>query len=233
MKKLFPLLFLSSTLSFSSCGSFNTWDRAATGSVIGSAFGTIIGGILGGEDGANTGQLIGTLAGAAVGAASGAEADRRRAEAYGPLSSLQAQDDYYNRLRHTEIESVNYARLEESDFVSSNNMPLEVSRLTFADSDGDRMLSPGERAQISFEIYNAGHRVARNVAPIVSCNYKRVDISPAAVIGSIPPGRSVRYKVAIMPRHNARSRTVTFDVAFPDAQGRPMMVKTLPVRLID
>lgn len=235
MKKLIPILFLSATLSLSSCGSYNAWDRAATGSIIGAAFGTIVGAVVGGSEGADAGNLIGTVAGAAIGAASGAEEDRRRAEHYERLRAVEAQNDYYNNLRPygTETELVNYTRLDEADFVSGNNMPLEVSRLTFSDSDGDRMLSPGERAQISFEIYNAGHEVARNIAPLVSCNYKRVDLSPAAIIGSIPPGRSVRYKVAVVPRDNARSRTVTFQVAFPDAKGRPMMVKTLPVRIVD
>lgn len=233
MKVHVPLLLLTASLGLSSCGSYDSWSRAATGSTIGAAFGTIVGGVLGGHRGADAGYLIGTVTGAAVGAISGAEENKRREERYRNFGASD-QDTYsYHTRPYTETEPVNYSRLNESDFAFSSHMPLEVSRLTFSDSDGDRMLSPGERAQLSFEIYNMGNVVARNVSPIVSCNYKRVDVSPAAIIANILPGQSVRYKVAIVPRHNARSRSVTFDVAFPDAAGRPMMVKSFTVRITD
>lgn len=209
----------------SSCVSYDSWNRTTTGMSLGAFFGSTVGGIIGGNRGADLGTLIGGATGAAIGAASAAKNEEQRTRTY---------DTYYNVPRDGRYgnEPVGYGRYNNGSDVYASFNGLEISNLTFADYNGDRALQPGERAQITFDLYNNSGSTLYNIAPVVSCDYKRVNISPTAIIGELPAGRAVRYQAEVVARNNARDRELVFQIALPDPQGRLYPVKTFSIELL-
>lgn len=230
-------LALMIPLLFSSCTSYDSWNRTTTGMTLGAFFGSTVGGIIGGYRGSDIGTLVGGAAGAAIGAASAEKNEQQRAEAY-----ERRNQERYDRYDHHEERygddasrhrngQVGYGRYDNSSesFASLNG--LEISNLTFADYNGDHTLQPGERAQITFDLYNNSGRTLFNIAPVVACDYKRVNISPTAIIGELPAGRAMRYQAEVVARSNARERDVVFQIALPDAGGRLQPIKTFNIAL--
>lgn len=243
-KSTFVLLL---PLVMSSCTSYDSWNRTTSGMTLGAMFGSTVGGLLGGYRGSDIGTLVGGAAGAAIGAASAQKNEQQRAEAY--EQRYNTRQDYYDNSRRDYRDearsrydderrsnygngTVDYGRYDSrsDDFASYNG--VEVSHLTFSDYNGDRSLQPGERAQISFELRNNTGRTLYNIAPMLTSDYKRINISPTAIIGELPAGRSVRYQAEVVARSNARDRVVAFQIALPDGNGRPHPVKTFNIELI-
>lgn len=209
----------------SSCVSYDSWNRTTTGMSLGAFFGSTVGGILGGNRGADLGTLIGGATGAAIGAASAAKNEEQRARTYDTYNNVPRDGRYGN-------EQVGYGRYNEGSDGYATFNGIELSNLTFSDYNGDRCLQPGERAQISFDLYNNSGSTLYNIAPVVSCDYKRVNVSPTAIIGELPSGRSVRYQAEVVARNNARQRELMFQVALPTSNGRLQVMKSFSIELL-
>lgn len=207
----------------SSCVSYDSWNRTTTGMSLGAFFGSTVGGILGGNRGADLGTLIGGATGAAIGAASAAKNEEQRARNY---------DTYNTRDGRYGNEQVGYGRYNEGSDGYATFNGIELSNLTFSDYNGDRCLQPGERAQITFDLYNNFGSTLYNIAPVVSCDYKRVNVSPTAIIGELPVGRAVRYQAEVVVRSNARQRALMFQVALPASNGRLQVMKSFSIELL-
>ena len=207
----------------SSCVSYDSWNRTTTGMSLGAFFGSTVGGIIGGNRGADLGTLIGGATGAAIGAASAAKNEEQRARNY---------DTYNTRDGRYGNEQVGYGRYNEGSDGYATFNGIELSNLTFSDYNGDRCLQPGERAQISFDLYNNSGSTLYNIAPVVSCDYKRVNVSPTAIIGELPVGRAVRYQAEVVVRSNARQRELMFQVALPTSNGRLQVMKSFSIELL-
>lgn len=223
MKKHFSLFFALLFL-LSSCTSYDAWHRTTTGMSLGALFGSTVGGIIGGADGADAGMLIGGAMGGAVGAASAKAAEEQRLDHYEDRKTAAYGDRRYPN------GDVRYGRYGDDDYAPFSS--LEINRLVFADANGNHVLEPGERAYISFEIHNRSNQMLRNVAPIVMCNYKRVHVSPTAIIGDLLPGQGMRYRAAVVAQTNVRDRNVRFDIAFPDADENAVVHKTFTIRTV-
>lgn len=207
----------------SSCVSYDSWNRTTTGMSLGAFFGSTVGGIIGGNRGADLGTLIGGATGAAIGAASAAKNEEQRARNY---------DRYNTRDGRYGNEQVGYGRYNEGSDGYATFNGIELSNLTFSDYNGDRCLQPGERAQITFDLYNNSGSTLYNIAPVVSCDYKRVNVSPTAIIGELPVGRAVRYQAEVVVRSNARQRELMFQVALPTSNGRLQVMKSFSIELL-
>lgn len=228
MKKTF-LLILALALLTSSCTSYDSWSRITTGMSLGAMFGSTVGGILGGYRGSDVGTLIGGAAGAAIGAASAQAAEEQRKEAsLAPPSSGGSSARY----RSGAEGEVRYGEYRDYEPLAEQSH-LEVRNIVFADASGNRVLEPGEKAYVIFDIYNRSAHTIRDIAPIVTCDYKRVKISPTAIIGDLLPDQGMRYRAAIVASRRASDRMVHFDIAFPDHRGRAVSVRQFSLRIAD
>ena len=216
----------------SSCVSYDSWNRTTTGMSLGAFFGSTVGGILGGYRGSDIGTLVGGAAGAAIGAATAEKNAQQREQVYDQRYGSQRYDGYRTQDGRYGNEQVGYGRYNNGSDVYASFNGIEISNLTFSDYNGDRALQPGERAQISFDLYNNSGRTLYNIAPVVSCDYKRVNVSPTAIIGELPAGRAMRYQAAVVARNHARDRELVFQIALPDPQGRLYPVKTFSIELL-
>ena len=225
-------LTLVSSLTLSGCSSYDSFSRTTTGFSLGAMFGSAIGGILGGPRGSDFGTVVGGATGAVIGAAS-AESARKEREEY--RREREAREYPYPARRASVDEAaesgISYGRFEpRPTSVAPGN--LEVSNVVFADATADRVLQPGEQAEITFDIYNRGNSSVRNVAPIVTADYDRVYVSQPAIISEILPGQGFRYRAAVAARNNAKRKPVVFTIAFPDGQGRAVEVRRFTVNVV-
>lgn len=226
-------LTLVSSLMLSGCSSYDSFSRTTTGFSLGAMFGSAIGGILGGQRGSDFGTVVGGATGAVIGAAS-AESARKEREAY--RREREAREYPYPARRASVDEAaesgISYGRFEPTRPTSVAPGNLEVSNIVFADATADRVLQPGEQAEITFDIYNRGNSPVRNVAPIVTADYDRVYVSQPAIISEILPGQGFRYRAAVAARSNAKRKPVVFTIAFPDEQGRAVEVRRFTVNVV-
>lgn len=226
-------LTLVSSLTLSGCSSYDSFSRTTTGFSLGAMFGSAIGGILGGPRGSDFGTVVGGATGAVIGAAS-AESARKEREEY--RREREAREYPYPARRASVDEAaesgISYGRFEPTRPASVAPGNLEVSNVVFADATADRVLQPGEQAEITFDIYNRGNSPVRNVAPIVTADYDRVYVSQPAIISEILPGQGFRYRAAVAARNNAKRKPVVFTIAFPDGQGRAVEVRRFTVNVV-
>ena len=226
-------LTLVSSLTLSGCSSYDSFSRTTTGFSLGAMFGSAIGGILGGQRGYDIGTVVGGATGAVIGAAS-AESARKEREEY--RREREAREYPYPAGRPSVDEAaesgISYGRFEPTRPTSVAPVNLEVSNIVFADATADRVLQPGEQAEITFDIYNRGNSPVRNVAPIVTADYDRVYVSQPAIISEILPGQGFRYRAAVAARNNAKRKPVVFTIAFPDGQGRTVEVRRFTVNVV-
>jgi hypothetical protein len=226
-------LTLVSSLTLSGCSSYDSFSRTTTGFSLGAMFGSAIGGILGGQRGYDIGTVVGGATGAVIGAAS-AESARKEREEY--RREREAREYPYPARRASVDEAaesgISYGRFEPTRPTSVAPGNLEVSNIVFADATADRVLQPGEQAEITFDIYNRGNSPVRNVAPIVTADYDRVYVSQPAIISEILPGQGFRYRAAVAARNNAKRKPVVFTIAFPDGQGRTVEVRRFTVNVV-
>lgn len=226
-------LTLVNSLTLSGCSSYDSFSRTTTGFSLGAMFGSAIGGILGGQRGYDIGTVVGGATGAVIGAAS-AESARKEREEY--RREREAREYPYPAGRPSVDEAaesgISYGRFEPTRPTSVAPGNLEVSNIVFADATADRVLQPGEQAEITFDIYNRGNSPVRNVAPIVTADYDRVYVSQPAIISEILPGQGFRYRAAVAARNNAKRKPVVFTIAFPDGQGRTVEVRRFTVNVV-
>lgn len=215
MKK-YPLLLLIALLSLSSCATYTSWNRTTTGAYVGSMFGSLIGDIVGGPRGSAVGSLIGGAAGAAVGAASAQKHDKAVAERY------QSSDRRHDSQNYTYDNDIYYDNGRNYSYVAPTAPAdyLEISNIVFADYNDNRILEGGETAYVTFDIRNTSGRTIYNVAPIISCDNRRINISPTATIAQIDAGRGMRYKAVIQAQRNVRSGQAVFNIGFAQQGSR-------------
>lgn len=226
-------LTLVGSLTLTGCTGYDSLSRTTTGFYLGAMFGSAIGGILGGQRGADFGTVIGGTTGAVIGAAS-AESARKEREAY--RREREAREYPYPAGRPSVDEAaesgISYGRCEPTRPTSVAPGNLEVNNIVFSDATADRVLQPGEQAEITFDIYNRGNSPVRNVTPNVTADYDRVYVSPPAIISEMLPGQGFRYRAAVMARNNAKCKPVVFTIAFPDGQGRTVEVRRFTVNVV-
>ncbi|MBP3227748.1 MAG: hypothetical protein J6M53_03065 [Bacteroidaceae bacterium] len=199
MKKTLSIL-AASALLLSSCG-VGEYYGVATGSSLGGMFGSAIGGLMGGPRGSDTGAIVGMVAGGVLGAAATSERS---------TSSTQSE-----RYSHNDVV---YDYTPQRNYVASSYGNLTVRNVTFNDENGNHCLDSRERAYIILDIYNEGRSDAYDVAPVISCDNKRIVISPTAIISRLPSGRGARYKAAVATRGNLKNGQARFTVTFDNGR---------------
>jgi len=211
MKKLLLSLF-SVVIMLSGCTS-RQFVGVTTGSMVGGMFGSSIGGIFGGYRGSDVGNAIGMLAGGAIGAA--VTSDRpARTESYDGVEYGGYRED---------------VRYGNEAYAGSDWGYLEVTGVRFSDANENHRLDAGERAFLTMEIYNRGDRPLRNIAPHISCDNRRVIISPPAIVSALEPGQGFRYQAEIIAPERIKNDTFTFSVAFGEGK-RKVTAKSFRIR---
>lgn len=208
--------------------SYDEWNRGTTGAAVGGTFGSLIGDIIGGYRGHVIGSLVGGAAGAAIGVAS-AQNDEKRQE-------VRTPDNYHNR--HNNQSTPYY----DPDIYYDNGhdyryeapaapFQLDVTNVIFADENNNRCLEAGETAYVTFEIHNRSDKPVFNVAPVITCNNKRIHISPTATIAKIDAHRGMRYKAMVSAQTNVKSGQTTFNISFVNKVNRLDPVKTFVINV--
>lgn len=184
--------------------SYGQFSAVTTGSSLGGLFGSSIGGLIGGPRGADAGAVIGMLAGGAAGAAATASHDKK-------TSSQAAYSGSADDVEYGTYDTPAYrSRMRQAsrwDYV-------EVAEVKFLDANNDRRLDAGESAFIVMDIYNRGDATLYNVTPLISCDSRRVLVSPPAIVSEIPSGRGVRYKAEVRAQRRLRQGPLVFKVSF-------------------
>ena len=222
MKKS-PFLFILALLFIlTSCNSYDSFQRTTTGISLGAFFGSTIGGIVGGERGADVGTLLGGAVGGVVGNASAKAAANQRRENHSDVHAPSSRSLHPNE--------PSYGRYDEDGHYLSTAGQVSIENIIFADANNNHILESGERAYITCEIYNRGTRPLRNLAPVVGCHEKRINISPPAIIGDLYPGEGMRYKAALVARRRLKNRDVVFTILVSDVAGRPLSAQEFCIR---
>ncbi len=186
--------------------SYNQFSAVTTGSSLGGLFGSTIGGLVGGPRGADAGAVVGMLAGGVAGAAATASHESKNAAQTTSRASRYADE-------------VEYGTYDTPDYRSRMRQAskweyVEVGGVKFLDANNNRRLDPGESAFIVIDIYNRGNATLYNVTPVISCDSRRVLVSPPAIVSEIPSGRGVRYKAEVRAQGRLRQGQIVFKVSF-------------------
>lgn len=177
-------------------------------------FGSSIGGLMGGPRGSDKGTLAGMVIGGVVGAAVTAPRNNKTDQS---ASTTDYDDvDVYNRRGGDDVQygTYNNPRYQSPAAATSDLEYIEVCNLHFLDSNNNQKLDREEDAFVVMDIYNRGDRTLYNVTPRITCDSKRVLISPAASIGSLAPGQGVRYKAAVKSTRRMNGGTLLFTIGF-------------------
>lgn len=222
---LIPLL--AGSLAFGSCTTYSEWNRGTTGAYVGSMVGSIIGDIIGGYHGHSVGALIGGATGAAIGVAS-ARHDDRQAEEYASNRRRQQRERSYSY-----DDDIYYGNGNEYSYSApvSPAEYLEINNVVFADANSNRVLERGETAYITFDIANTSDKPIYNVSPIITCDNRRIAISPTATIAKLDAGRGMRYKATVCAQSNVRSGMTTFQIAFAERGNKLAPAKTFRINV--
>ena len=240
MKYKFPLLVLSLALLFNSCSS-SQFSAAATGSSLGGMFGSSIGSLMGGWRGSNKGTIAGMVIGGAIGVAATtvqqdkkAEADRRQTEDYDDYSDEAYSNNSYAPYRDEAHHEVQYGSYNQQQYRSqsaavSDLQGLHICNIHFLDANDNCCLDSEEEAFIVLDIKNYSGKTLYNVTPIVTCNSRRVMISPAATISSLAPEKGVRYKTAVRAYRKLGKTPLEFKIEFAN-NNETVVAETFTVR---
>lgn len=221
---LIPLL--AGLLALSSCTTYSEWSRGTTGAYVGSMFGSIIGDIVGGHRGSDLGALIGGAAGAAIGVASAHDHDSDGyASSHRSRRHHQDTYDYDSDIYYGNGRDYSYsAPVSPADY-------LEITNVVFADANNNRILEGGETAYVTFDIANHSGQAIYNIAPVITCDNRRVRISPTATIAKIDAGRGMRYKATVCAQTNVRSGMATFQIGFAERGNRLDLAKSFRINI--
>ena len=194
------IITLCLLLTLSGCN-YSQFSAVATGSGMGGMLGSSIGGIIGGPRGSDVGSLIGMVAGGAAGAAITSQANTNH-EYEEPVDVQGYYNDYQSR------------RSSRATACLSQWSYLEVTNVRLIDHNHNQRLDPNEHVC---------------VAPIITCDNRRVVISPTAIVSELAPEKGFRYKVEIIAPSKLKSDLVTFTVQFGDKRQR-VTLKTFSLR---
>lgn len=228
---------LSLAVMFHSC-SYQQFGAVATGSSLGGMFGSSIGGLMGGYRGADKGTLAGMLIGGAIGAVVTSprnNSDNARQEKelppgdYRESHSRQTEDAYSDYGEEVTYGSYNHSDYQVPPAAHSDLEYIEVAHILFLDSNNNRGLDADEEATLVMDVYNRGSKTLYNVTPRITCADRRVHISPAATVESIPPGGGIRYKTVVRGSRRLRAGELLFSVSF-GAGKQAVEARTFKVR---
>lgn len=166
---------------------------------------------MGGPRGSDKGTLAGVLIGAAAGAAVSSQIEKGR-----QADARQDEDGYATRQDNQDVEygTYNSPGYRRHAAARTDLEYLEVTQVRFLDANNNQRLDSDESAFVEFDIYNRADHAIYNVSPQLRCNSRKVLISPAAIIESVPSGRGVRYKAAIRAPRRLPSAPLQFTVSF-------------------
>lgn len=218
MKKLGLFLIISS-LMLSGCESSQQMSGVYLGGMLGGVFGSSIGGLAGGPRGSDAGTALGMIIGGAAGAAVTAPKDKTSRHTDGYSSNQTEEDDIdaYNRHSRKQGQTSTYGQSTQN--IASLYDNLQIENLRFVDENNNRSLDAGERAKIVFEIRNNGSAEVFNVTPVLSVTgTKQILISPTAIIGSIAPGKTVRYTAELYGKKKLKRGVADFTISFANGQ---------------
>lgn len=109
------------------------------------------------------------------------------------MGSLARYYDYQNYYQGPH--SFNYRR---KNHFSTDISCIEISNITYADENGDGVLSSGENAQLYFDVINTSEEPFYGLMPVVlSYKTKRIFISDPIRIDTIQGKRALRYVAEI------------------------------------
>ena len=252
MKKVM-VISVSALLLLSSCGTY-TEAGATTGGWFGSVIGSAIGGIAGGPRGSDIGTLIGMAGGAVVGAAVGQAADKAEQQKYEDYKAAreaarQRRNSKYND--NTYYDNSGYDATNSGDDrlynfgedfstvedVNANTQEmrsnLEIRNIRLLDASRDGVLTRGEEARVTFEVYNNSMKPAYRVLPSVIevTGNKHIHISENVLVESIAPGKGIRYTANVKADSYLRDGEAVFRIGvFQNHREVPSQGKDLPIR---
>lgn len=239
MKKTLTILIASSVI-FASCGTYQG-EGAYNGAWFGSLLGSAIGGIADGPHGSDVGTIIGVAGGAIIGSAIGAAADKsrnedleqyyaekdrlamRREARKGTASSGSNYDSFNSSSTDSGFDSSNSGddRID-IDFGTESSYPeasvdattkhLEIRNARFIDTDGNNIITRGEKCEIVFDVFNSSNAVARNIEPVIieTTGNKHILVSPAVLIESLAPNKGIRYTARVVADRSLKNATAHF-----------------------
>lgn len=206
---------LAILLTLTGC-SYSQFSGVATGSGLGGMLGSSIGGIIGGPRGSDIGSLIGMVAGGAAGAAVTGNLNSENSN--DATIDVPAYYDNYQSRRHARAT----ASLSPWSY-------LEVTNVRLIDPNHNQRLDAGEHVYVTMDIYNRSDNMMYDIAPIVTCDNRRVIISPTAIVSELASGKGFRYKVEVIAPARLKGDLVTFTVQF-GAKKQCVTAKTFSLR---
>lgn len=95
------------------------------------------------------------------------------------------------------------------------NEAIVLRNVSFVDSDGNGIMSPGEESKVSFEIMNNSDVEIFNVVPTVieTTGNKHVHISPSIRVESIRPHQGVRFTATVLADKRLKDGTANIRIA--------------------
>ncbi len=111
--------------------------------------------------------------------------------------------------------SVNELKTALPGYKTAINKGIVVRNVTFADGNGDGALSRRESGKVTFEVMNNSGVTIYDVNPIVveTTGNKHIHISPPVRVGSIAPGRGVRYTATVYADSRVKDGMIAIKVA--------------------
>lgn len=202
---------LAATVLASSCNSSYEASGGVTGAIIGSHVGETIGFLSGsgryrGESAA-LGSLIGTGVGTILGVGIARQTERNIRKGY--------EADSYSEERYgsDDYQIGGGATYEGSDQGYSFSSNLNMSDISYTDTDGDGYLSKNEVIEIAAKIENTSDHPLRNVSiSLTTYNEKYCAVSPSLTI-DLRPGEKTIYTGRIFCKKSKRGRKATFSLS--------------------
>ena len=219
MRKI-GLLLMATCLILSSC-SYSQFAATTTGSSLGGMFGSSIGGLMGGYRGHNIGTVAGMTAGAAIGLAATSKRDKPEAK--------EAEPEYVDEYDNYEDYAPKSTKSQRSANTYNELSALDIERIHFSDENDNQYLEPNEQASLIMAIYNRGDNTLYNIAPQITCDNKRIRISPTAIVSELAPGQGFRYRAKVIASSKLKEGETIFKVSFTNGKEQ-ITKKTFRIR---
>lgn len=224
------IIALACVMALTSCGTY-TGAGAGAGAYYGSWIGSLVGGISGGHRGYHVGELVGLATGAVVGAAIGSAQDKQREEDMYQYRQEKARLAANRAARQQGTASYDDESTYDSGFdennggddrlfdfgtensagVSSGKGAVEIRNARFVDSNGDNVITRDEMCKVVFEVYNNSNTTLNNLQPTVieTTGNKHIYLSTNTPVGSLAPGKGIRYTVNVKADRNLKDGMIT------------------------
>lgn len=172
-------IVLALAMMVSSCGSAYQAESGARGAIIGGHVGEMVGLLSGhghfrGENAA-LGSLIGMGIGAILGVSVASQIEEKeKAEA-------RRYDEDYNTISNP------------SPTVKSSSATINISDLTYMDTDGDGYISKDEIIEVEGFITNTSNSIIKDIVIYLSTNDSKALVASPSLTTTLQPGQKIRY----------------------------------------